>query len=111
MPQNEEKALRMLGFAARARRVTAGASLICAALQKGGAQRPLLVLLAADASENTKKRMTDRTAYYHVPLYTVSADCERLALAVGKRDGAVAAVGISEPGIAEEITRILKSEA
>ena len=80
MPQNEEKALRMLGFAARARRVTAGASLICAALQKGGAQRPLLVLLAADASENTKKRMTDRTAYYHVPLYTVSADCERLSL-------------------------------
>ena len=110
MPANEDKALRMLGLAARARRITVGVPLICTALQKGGEQKPLLVLLAADASENTKKRMTDRTAYYHVPLYPMSADCERLALAVGKRDAAVAAVGVSEPGIAEAIARILNSE-
>ena len=103
MPQNEEKALRMLGFAARARRITAGASLICAALQKGGAQRPLLVLLAADASENTKKRMTDRTAYYGVPLIRLSVDRTVLALRVGKRGGAVAAVGITEPSLARAI--------
>jgi len=105
----EEKALRMLGLAAKAGRATVGVPLICAALQKGIAGKtPLLVLLAADASENTKKRITDRTAYYQVPLYRITANCARLALTVGKRDGAVAAVGVSEPDLARAMITLLK---
>ena len=108
--EREAKAMRLLGLAARAGRVTAGVPLICTALQKGAnGKQPLLVLLAADASENTKKRITDKTTYYRVPLRSISTDCATLATAVGKRDGAVAAVGISEPGLAREIAELLKA--
>ena len=104
MQSNEEKAIRLLGFAARARRITVGVPLICAALQKGAAGKtPLLVLLASDASANTAKRIADRTAYYHVPLHALTVDGAQLALAVGKRDGTVAAVGITDPELAGAI--------
>ena len=106
MPENnrEEKALGLLGLATRAGRVIAGVPLICTALQKGKRDKtPVLVLLAADASQNTQKRVTDRTAHYGVPLIPLSIDCATLALRVGKRDGAVAAVGITEPELARAI--------
>ena len=106
MPENnrEEKALGLLGLATRAGRVIAGVPLICTALQKGKRDKtPVLVLLAADASQNTQKRVTDRTAHYGVPLITLSANCATLALRIGKRDGAVAAVGITEPELARAI--------
>ncbi|MBQ8357557.1 MAG: ribosomal L7Ae/L30e/S12e/Gadd45 family protein [Clostridia bacterium] len=102
----EEKALRFLGLAARAGRVVVGVPLICTALQKGGGGKPLAVLAASDGSENTKKRISDRTAYYGVPLIRLAADCATLALRVGKRDGAVAAVAVTEPGLARAITEL-----
>ena len=101
----EERLLRYLGLAARARRVIAGSALICTALQRrASGKTPLVVLSAADASENTKKRISDRTAYYEVPHFALSADAAALALAIGKRDGAVAAVGVTEPQLAKAIT-------
>lgn len=109
MPANdrEERALGLLGLAARAGRVIAGIPLICTALQKGKKEKtPVLVLLAADASQNTQKRVTDRTAYYGVPLVRLSLDCATLAQRVGKRDGAVAAVGITEPNLAQAIIEL-----
>jgi ribosomal protein L7Ae-like RNA K-turn-binding protein len=109
MPENnrEEKALGFLGLATRAGRVIAGVPLICTALQKGKKEKtPVLVLLAADASQNTQKRVTDRTAYYSVPLIRLSVDGATLALRVGKRDGTVAAVGITEPSLAQAIMNL-----
>ena len=100
----DERALRFLGLAARAGRVIVGVSLICSALQKKLAEKaPLLVLLASDAAGNTRKRITDRTAFYGVPLIPLVADCERLALMSGKRGGAVAAVAVTEPGLTQAI--------
>lgn len=106
MPSNEQqqRALRLLGLAARAGRVISGVPLICTALQKNAAGKKVrLVLSASDASDNTKKRIADRTAYYGVRHIPLSVDCATLAHTVGKRDGAVAAVGITEPGLATAI--------
>ncbi len=103
----EQRLLRYLGLAARAGRVIAGVSLICTALQKkASGKTPLVVLSAADASENSKKRICDRTAHYGVPHLPLTVDAARLALAVGKRDGLVAAVGVTEPQLAEAITAL-----
>ena len=108
-PEMTEKALGLLGFAARARRTVVGVSLICAALSHGGAGKtPLIVLEAADSSENSHKRISDRTAYYGVPCYRLECDTSRLARAVGKRDGAVAAVGVTDPGLAGAIRAIFQ---
>ena len=105
----ERRALGMLGLAAKAGRVIAGVPLICIALQKHAkGKTPLIVLSAADASPNTKKRIGDRTAFYGVPHYPLTADCVTLALSVGKRECAVAAVAVTEEGLAKAIGTILQ---
>ena len=109
MNEIEKKALRLLGFAVRARLAAIGVPLVCEALKKpanGAKKRPVIVLEAADTSENTHKRLCDRTAYYGVPHLSLSVDAAALATAVGKRDGAVAAVGVSEPSLAKVITEL-----
>ena len=104
-----ERALGLLGLAARARRVTVGTALICTAL-KTDKEKPLLVLEASDTSDNTHKRITDRTAFYGVKVIRLSADSARLAHAVGKRGAAVAAVGVSEPHLADAIAALFAAE-
>ena len=102
-----ERALGLLGLAARAGRVTVGVPLICAALQKGKPGKGVtLVLEACDASAGTKKKIGDKCAYYGVRLIELPVDCGRLALAVGKREAAVAAVGVSEPNLAAAIQEL-----
>lgn len=100
----EQRLLSYIGLAAKAGRVIAGVSLICTALQKNASGKaPLVVLSAADASENTKKRICDRTAYYGVPHLPLTVNAARLATAIGKRDGLVAAIGVTEPQLARII--------
>lgn len=94
----------LLGLAARAGRVVIGTSLICTALQRGAAGKtPLLLVLAADGSPNTKKRISDRGAFYGVPVISLPMDCAALAHCVGKRDALVAAVGVTEQHLATAI--------
>lgn len=102
-----ERALGLLGLAARAGRVTVGVPLCCAALQKSRSGKGVcLVLAASDAAAGTQKKIGDKCAYYGVRLITLPVDCGRLALAVGKREAAVAAVGISEPNLAAAIEKL-----
>ena len=111
MPQNDKTAavLRLVGLAARARRTVNGIELISTALSRGAKEKtPLVMLEASDSSANTHKRINDRAAYYGVPSFRLPIDGGRLALAVGKRDGTVMAVGVTEPNLAREITAILK---
>lgn len=104
MPNNTNKALGLLGLAAKAGRTVVGVSLICQALQRGAKDKtPLLVVTAADCSPNSQKRITDRCTYYRVPTLRLSADCAALALAVGKREAAVAAVGVTDANLAHAI--------
>ncbi len=103
MRENEKKALGYLGLAARAGRVSVGVPLCCEALRKRANDKksaPVVLLFASDASGATKKRITDKAAYYGVPLVALSLDCAALAVAVGKRGGSVAAVLVNEPSLA-----------
>ena len=106
----ERKAFGLLGLAARAGRITVGLPLTCEALKRPRGDRPLLVLLAADASANTVKRVTDRTNYYSTPLCRLQADGAALALAVGKREAVVAVVGITEPHLAKAVLEQLTAQ-
>ena len=103
--ERTEQVLKYLGLAARAGRVIVGVPLICTALsRKTKDKTPLLLIEASDTSEGTHKRVTDKATYYNVPALRVEADRQRLALAVGKREGEVAAVAVCEPGLARAIT-------
>ena len=103
-----KRALGLLGLATRACRTVVGVPLICTALQRGAKDKtPLLIVVAADCSANSNKRITDRAAYYGVRAVKTQIDCETLALAVGKRDALVAAVGVTEENLATQIARVL----
>lgn len=88
--------LTTLGLCARAGKLVYGVPMICEALGGKGIT-PVMVVKAADASENTKKRIMDKCAYYRVECVTLMTDCATLASAVGK-SAPIAAVGILDPG-------------
>ena len=96
-PTPEEKLLSTVGLCARARRLVMGTPMVCEALRDKG--NPIIAVLeASDTSANTHKKLSDKCAFYGVPLYRIAADTSRLGRAVGKT-GAVAAVGITDENL------------
>lgn len=89
----------MLGLAKKAGRLIVGTPQVCDALQSG---RVHLVLYSVAASENTKKRILDRSAYYGVHVLPLDASPETLAARVGKT-GAVAALAVADAGFSRAI--------
>jgi ribosomal protein L7Ae-like RNA K-turn-binding protein len=58
----------------------------------------IAVLEASDTSAGTHKKLSDKCAFYGVPLSRLTADTARLGRAVGKT-GAVAAVGVTDENL------------
>ena len=65
----KDKILSMTGMAKRAGKISAG-SFGCEQSIKSGAAR--LVIIASDASENTRKSITDSCRFYKVPFIEYS---------------------------------------
>ena len=98
----EEHLLSSLGLCVRARRVIFGVPMICEALRRGGKDTPCLVLEAADTSENTHKKITDKCSHYGVLCVRLSCGGEALAQALGK-SAVLAAVAITDARMAEMV--------
>ena len=103
-----DRTLRLLGLAKRAGKTVDGAPLIFAAMHRGRA--PLLVLAAADASPASRKKIRSQCAFYRVPLLFTEYTKELLGHTVGK-DGPVAAVAVTDAGLAEELKKSSGKEA
>ena len=97
MTTPEDKLLSTLGLCARARKLVMGTPMVCEAVRDPKAP-VVAVLEASDTSDNTHKRLSDKCAFYGVPLYRIATDTSRLGRAVGKT-GAVAAVGITDENL------------
>ncbi len=93
----QNKAMAYLGLAARARKVESGEFCTERAV-KGGRAR--LVLLAGDASANTRKRFQDMCAYYHTEWLELG-DKESLGHAIGQ--GERASLAVTDEGLAKAI--------
>lgn len=98
--------LSCLGLCVKAGKVIFGVPMICDAMRKGGAKAPVLVLEAADTSENTHKKISDKCAYYEVEHIRLTAEGASLAAAVGK-SGSIGAVALTDPGMSEMLRRYL----
>ena len=92
----------MLGFAMKAGRVTVGADLVCKSLAKKTDGAVQLVVLAATASEATKKRLGFKCEYYGKRLITVDIDGDELGRLLGKTYSP-AVIAITDRGFAEQI--------
>ncbi len=78
----------LLGFAARARKIVSGADTCSINMKKGSAK---LLIIAKDAAENTKDKLTYEAARYGVPC-KVYGDSDRLSQMTGKSGRTVFAV-------------------
>ena len=101
MAPDAEKAMRMLGLATRARKTLSGTMACEKAIARGKAQ---LILIAADAAEDTRERMSRLCRECGIP-FRISATGDKLGQYTGKDHRVV--VGITDPGFAERICELL----
>ena len=83
-----DRALSMIGLSAKAGKVKSGEFAVEQAV-KGG--KAFLVIVASDASDNSKKSYRDMCEYYEVPLFFY-ADKESLGQCCGKEFRASVAI-------------------
>ena len=94
--------LQMLGLAARARRLGIGATIARDAMRTGSA---VCVVLAADASANTQKRILDTASFYKIPIFEICKDAIEIGQAIGK-SGMIAAVAVLDASFASALQGI-----
>jgi ribosomal protein L7Ae-like RNA K-turn-binding protein len=91
----------MLGLAMKARKLVSGELAVENAVRSGKAK---LVIVAEDASENTKKSYRDLTNFYKIPIYECVTKID-LGMAIGKASRV--AVAIVDTGFSKAITKAL----
>ena len=88
--------LNTLGLASRARKIVTGEPLI----NKIRSNEVHFVIIATDASDNTKKKLTDKCTSYNVD-YIITSNIDELSKAVGKNNRV--ALGIQDAGFAKNL--------
>ena len=99
---NRDKVLSLIGLAMKAGRCASGEMMTENETKSGKAK---LVIVASDASENTKKKFRDMCKFYKVPIY-IYGDKDTLGHAMGKEFRA--SLAILDEGFADGIQRELK---
>ena len=97
----ENQWMSLLGLANRARKTISGEELTFKEIRNGKAK---LILLSADASANTAKKITDKCKSYNVPIKIVE-NREILGHAIGKDARVV--VAVLDEGFAKKMITLL----
>lgn len=97
-----DKVLSLMGLAKRAGKVTLGETAVKESIRYG---KTFLVVIADDASENTKKSIINSCKYYDVKYY-IRGTKESVGHALGK--SFCVAASINDEGFAESIERYLQ---
>ncbi|MBQ2932905.1 MAG: ribosomal L7Ae/L30e/S12e/Gadd45 family protein [Clostridia bacterium] len=96
-----DKFYRMLGLAVKSGNAVFGEGAAKDSLKS----KSQLVLVSADASDNTKKKFRNGCSFYNVP-YIECSDRYSLGKATGK--GFAVVVSITDKGFADSLTNILE---
>ena len=97
-PITEKSICSLMGLSMRQGAVESGSFLAEKSIKGGTAK---LVIIAEDASDNTKKEFTDMCTYYHVP-FCIFGTKDTLGHAIGKEFRVVMA--LTNPGLSEKIS-------
>lgn len=100
-PEAAKKVLGVLGLARRARRLVSGTQIVCDSLKE---RKALFVAVASDASDNTKKRLFDRCAFYKKQIIILPVSSEALGAAIG-RGGDCAAVALTDASFVNAVAK------
>lgn len=104
MNLNMNKLLSMISLATKAGKTQSGEFSTEKEVKEGKAH---LVIIAGDASANTKKKFQNMCNFYKVPIYFYG-DKETLGHAMGKEIRA--SLAITDPGFAKSISKYLDTE-
>ncbi len=95
----QDKVLSLLGICAKAGNVLSGEFQTEKSVKEGKAY---LVIVAGDASENTKKNFSDMCVYYKVPHF-IYADKSSLGHSIGKE--LRASLAVTNEGLAKSLIK------
>ena len=101
MTNNMQKIHSLLGIAMRAGKLVSGDDGTMIDLKKGKLN---LVIVAEDASNNTKKLFKDKSSFRHVNCIELSTKSD-LGISIGKDSRAV--IGIKDIGFANKIIQLI----
>ena len=97
-----DKVLSYLGLAMRGRNLVSGEFQTEDAVKSGKA---ILVIVAEDASENTKKLFRDKCSYYEVPVFSYGTK-QSLGRAIGKDQRS--SLAVTDAGLAQAIEKAMQ---
>ena len=98
----EQRIINLLSMAQKAGRIVSGAFAVEQAVKK---QQAVLVLLAEDAAEESKKKFTTLADKFAIP-YAYCLDRETLGRCLGKDFRAVAA--LTDAGFARKLSQLME---
>ena len=96
-----DKIYSILGMAQKAGRLISGESMVVDSIRSGNAK---LVIVAGDASDNSKKLYTDKCGSYNVKIFEYG-EKEKMGYAIGKAERS--AVAVEDEGFAKAILKVL----
>ncbi len=99
----KRRALSYIGFAARSRAIAVGMDAVISEIRRSAGG--VAVVLAADASERTKKQINDKCTSHGVPVVAVSLTKDEIAGAAGKKMS-VSAVAVTNRDLARALTSL-----
>ncbi len=102
------KILSTIGICVKAGKVIFGIPLICEALKDGNKNKPLLIAISNDISDNSRKRITDRCNFYSTQYINLPITAEYLGKAVGKTRP-VGAIGITDSNLCIAVSQCIKN--
>lgn len=97
---NNDKILGLLGLAQRAGKIESGEEMVVEAIRRHKAK---LVIVASDASQNTREKILNKGQYYQVPV-AIELSTDELSQAIGKMRKVIA---VCEKGFANKIKELL----
>lgn len=102
---NRNRVLSLLGIAQRGRNIVSGEFATEKAIKEGTAK---LVIVAGDASDNTKKHFHDMCAYRELPIIELE-NKDDVGHAIGKQMRA--SLALTDEGIASAIMKLVNESA
>ena len=103
MTNKTDKFLSMLGLSRRAGKVIIGTPLVTSTLPSGKVK---IVFYTSDASENTKKRITDKCKFYNTNCIMVEIASEKIGKMVGM-NAPVCVIGVTDDNFSKQLNALI----
>lgn len=99
---SKKKVMSLLGLATRARKIVSGDDTTLQDLKKG---KVFLVIVATDASDNTKKLFRDKSSFRNIKMIEYGTK-EEIGNAIGKSFRAV--IGVEDKGFSKRLEELIE---